>query len=148
MYVNNMHNIGGEVRSRVVLMWRLRMGLWRRSAVLGVSVHFRFDVPLIVRWVPVGTVFHFHDLLLGALDVSCALGSHLHVLPLPLLLPLLGPPVLEPDFHLALRELDGPREFCFALDGDVLAVEVLLLQFHFLVLAVNDAVLVFGASFT
>ena len=64
---------------------------------------------------------------------------------LPLLLPLLRASVLEPDLDLSIREVNLSRQLCLSLDRDVLAVQVLFLQFNFLVLAVHNSVLVLRA---
>lgn len=68
--------------------------------------------------------------------------------PLLVLLPILRPPVLEPNLDLALGEAKGSRQLCFAPDGDVAVGEgELLFQLDPLVVGVDDAVLVFRAGF-
>lgn len=68
--------------------------------------------------------------------------------PLPLLLPVLGSSVLEPDLHLTIRETDRNSQLRFSLDRDVLVVEELLLQLNLLKLSVDDPIFVLRTSLT
>ena len=56
-------------------------------------------------------------------------GGEPHPLNLRLLEPLgLGPPILEPDLHLGLGELQVAGELCTLWDGEILLLIVFLLQ--------------------
>ena len=64
------------------------------------------------------------------------------------LFPILRSPVLEPDFHLTLREVQGCGELGFPSDGDVFRVIEFLLELQPLMIGVNYTVLVFRPRFT
>lgn len=65
-----------------------------------------------------------------------------------LLLSFLCSSVLEPDLDLTIGQSDDRRQFRLPLDGDVWIVKELLFQFHLLVFAVDDAVLVLSSRLT
>lgn len=62
-------------------------------------------------------------------------------------LAVLGTAVLEPDLHLALRQVQRVRQLGLSADRDVSRGVVLLLQLHPLKVRVDDAVLVFSPCF-
>lgn len=56
-------------------------------------------------------------------------------------------PILKPDFHLSLAQLECLRQLGFSFDGDVFAEQKLLLQFDALIVRVDHPVLISRSRF-